>query len=113
MDLDAKAFDALSAKTLQRILSAIDDNVDPDEVEAVPSMGVVTLDFQGARRNWVVNSQSAAGQIWLAAEQRAWHFSHEGDDPTEPHWVTPKTGEELFATLSGLLKEHAGVEVAF
>lgn len=113
MDLDAKAFDSLSAKTLQRILSAIDDHIDPDLVEAVPSMGVVTLDFQGTRRNWVVNSQSAAGQIWLAAEQRAWHFSHEGDDPDEAKWVAPKTGEELFATLSGLLKDHAGVELSF
>tara|TARA_R110002072_G_scaffold51236_3_gene137393 strand:+ start:766 stop:1107 length:342 start_codon:yes stop_codon:yes gene_type:complete len=113
MDLDAKAFDLLSAKTLQRILSAIDDQIDPDVVEAIPSMGVVTLDFQGTRRNWVVNSQSAAGQIWLAAEQRAWHFSHVGDDPDEAKWVTPKTGEELFATLSGLLKEHAAVELSF
>lgn len=112
MLLDAKAFDTLSAKTLERILQAIDDGVDPDVVEAVPSMGVVTLDFQGTRRNWIVNSQSAAGQIWLAAEQRAWHFSHEGEDPEEARWVTPKTGEELFATLTALLQE-AGVSLSF
>ena len=103
--LDPKAFDLLAAQTLDRIVQAIDDQLDPDLVEAVPSMGVVTLDFQGQRRNWIVNSQSAASQ------QRAWHFAHEGASPEDPRWVAPKTGEELFATLQGLLKEHLGVDL--
>ncbi|MBL4848535.1 MAG: iron donor protein CyaY [Planctomycetes bacterium] len=111
--LDAKAFDTLATKTLDRIVRVIDDEVDPDVVEAVPSMGVVTLDFGDARRKWIVNSQSAAVQIWLAAEQRAWHFSHEGKDQDDPVWIAPKTSEELFATLSGLLKEQLGLSITF
>lgn len=111
--LDAQTFDKVARQTLNRILTAIDDAVDPDLVEAVPSDGVVRLDFQGQRRDWVVNSQSAALQIWLAAEQRAWHFAHVGDDPEQQRWVADKTGDELFATLSGLLKQHVGVEVTF
>lgn len=111
--LDPKAFDLLASKSLDRIVQAIDDQLDPDVVEAVPSMGVVTLDFQGKRRNWIVNSQSAAVQIWLAAEQRAWHFAHQGQTPEEQRWVAPKTGEELFATLSALFAEHLDVEISF
>lgn len=107
-DLDASTFDKLATATLERIVAAFDD-VDPDEVEAVPGLGTVKLDFQGRRRPWVVNSQSAARQMWLAAEQRAWHFAW---DAARSQWVAPKTGEELYATLSGLLAEHAGLSVA-
>lgn len=108
--LDPQTFDKLASHTLDRIITAFDE-VDPDTVEAVPSDGVVRLDFQGTRRDWVVNTQRGALQIWLAAEQRAWHFAHDGSDGGT--WVAPKTGEELLTTLSGLLKQHAGVDVAF
>lgn len=112
MDLDEKRYDQLAARTLARIDRAFAD-VDPDQIESVVSDGVVKLDFQGQRRPWVVSTQRAARQIWLAAEQRAWHFAHEGDDPDAERWVAPKTGEELFETLERLLVEHAGVEVRF
>ena len=103
--IDPKGFDRLARETLDHILQALDE-LDPDLVEAVPSDGVVKLEFQGQRRPWVVNSQSAAQQIWLAAEQRAWHFARDGE-----RWVAEKTQEELFATLTGLLREHVGIEV--
>lgn len=109
--IDEATFDKLSQQILDRILHRVDE-VDPDVVEAVPSAGVVRLDWQGARRDWVVNSQRAALQIWLAAEQRAWHFGYD-ESGEEPRWVSPKTGEELFATLSGLLREHAGLDLSF
>lgn len=111
MTLDEKAFDKVAAQTLDRILTAFDE-VDPDQVEAVPSAGVVRFDFQGRRRDWVVNTQRGALQIWLAAEQRAWHFAHAGDTPDEQRWVSPKTGEELFGTLEALLQEHEGIEIS-
>ncbi|MGE0709995.1 MAG: iron donor protein CyaY [Planctomycetota bacterium] len=109
--IDEASFDKAAAKTLERIVVAFDE-VDPDQVEASPSMGVVRLEFGSGRRSWVVNSQRGSLQIWLAAEQRAWHFSGEGD-ASEPRWVSPKTGEELFQTLSGLLAEHEGLTVSF
>jgi len=110
-NFDAKAFERAAAQTLERILTALDE-VDPDVVEGVPSSGVVRLDWQGKRGDWIVNSQSAALQIWLAAERRAWHFAHQGS-AEEPRWVSEKTGEELFATLSGLLREHGGLDLTF
>ena len=111
MDLDEKAYDKLAARTLARIDQAFEE-VDPDQVESVVSDGVVKLEFQGRRRPWVVSTQRAARQIWLAAEQQAWHFAHQGDDPQVERWVAPKTGEELFATLSRLLREHEQLEVS-
>jgi len=112
MPLDEKQYDKLATDTLARVERAFDD-VDPDVVEPVPSDGVVKLEFQGARRPWVVSTQRAAQQMWLAAEQRAWHFQHASDDPSEPRWVADKTGDELFATLAGLLREAVDLEVDF
>lgn len=112
MELDEKRYDRLATRTLARVDRALAE-VDPDQVESVVSDGVVKLEFQGRRRPWVVSTQRAARQIWLAAEQRAWHFAHEGEDPEAERWVASKTGEELFATLGGLLREHEGLSVRF
>ncbi|RMG09975.1 MAG: iron donor protein CyaY [Planctomycetota bacterium] len=111
-ELTEREFEALAHRTLQRVVEAFDP-VDPDEVEAVPSDGVVRLDFQGRRAPWVVNSQRGAKQIWLAADRQAWHFAHAGEGPEDLRWVSPKTGEELFETLGRLLEERAGVSVRF
>lgn len=110
MPLDEKQFDKLAAATFERVFAAFDD-VDPDEVETVPSAGVIKFDFQGARRAWVLSTQRAVRQLWLAAEQKAWHFAHQGD-ADEQAWFEHKSGVELFATLRELLQE-AGVEVDF
>lgn len=109
--LDEKQFDKLAAAVFDRVLEAFDD-VDPDQVEATPSAGVVKFDFQGRRRPWILSTQRAVRQLWLAAEQRAWHFAHRGE-PDEQAWFEHKSGEELFATLRGLLAEHEGVDVSF
>ena len=89
------------------------EEIDPDEVEAVVSDGVVKLEFGDGRRAWVVSTQRAARQIWLAADQRAWHFAYVDGEGDQTKWVADKTGDELFATLTGLLKQTAGLELEF
>lgn len=106
--MDERTFQQIAEDILARVVAALDE-VDPDVVEAVPSEGVVRLEFGSARRPWIVNSQRGAHQIWLAAEQHAWHFAPTGDDP--PRWVCDKTGDELFSTLTRLLREHEAVSV--
>jgi len=107
-ELDDATYDKLAYATLQRIDQAFED-VDPDVVEAVPSAGVIKFEFENSpRRTWVVSTQRAAQQMWLAAEQRAWHFEREGDV-----WRCTKGPEELFSTLAGLFKEHLGLEISF
>lgn len=106
-ELDDATYDKLAYATLQRIDQAFED-VDPDLVEAVPSAGVIKFEFADGRRTWVVSTQRAAQQMWLAAEQRAWHFTREGDA-----WRSTKGPEELLPTLAALFKEHLGLEVSF
>lgn len=111
--IDEQRFDKLANATLERVVAAFDE-IDPDVVEVSgPSMGVVRLEFGSGRSPWIVNTQRAALQIWLAAERRAWHFAYAEDAAGGGTWVADKTGEELFATLTQLLREHEGVAVSF
>ncbi len=66
--------------------------------------GVLTVEFFDGTR-YVVNSQRAARQIWLAAERSAWHFDW---DEARRAWVATKSGEELWETLGRLLREKLG-----
>jgi CyaY protein len=86
------------------------DAVDPDLVDCETAGDVVTLTFANGRK-CIVNTQRPTRQIWLAANARAWHFSW---DAASRRWLDDKgRGEELFATLAGVLRQAAGVEVTF
>jgi CyaY protein len=101
--MDEATFDHSAREELQAIEDAFAD-VDPDQVEVSVSDGVLRLDLRDGTRV-VINSHRAARQIWMAAISTAWHF-----DPTDGGtWVAPKTGEELRATLAGLLRDRIGI----
>jgi CyaY protein len=101
--MDEATFDHSARTELQAIEDAFAD-VDPDQVEVSVSDGVLRLDLRDGTKV-VINSHRAARQIWMAAIATAWHF-----DPTGTgSWVAPKTGEELRATLKGLLRDRIGI----
>jgi len=99
-------FDEQAHDELRHIEDAFAD-VDPDAVEVTTSDGVLRLDLRDGTKI-VINSHRAARQIWLAAVASAWHF-----DPTaDGSWRSPKSGDELRATLTRLVREHAGLDLA-
>lgn len=103
--MDEATFDHAAREELRTIEDAFAD-IDPDEVEVSTSDGVLRLDLRDGTRI-VINSHRAARQIWMAAVATAWHF-----DPTEQGtWVAAKSGEELRATLAGLLRNRIGLEL--
>ena len=89
-------------RDLEDRLSAID----PDDVEVSTAAGVPRLDLRDGTRV-VINSHRAAGQIWMAAVDTAWHF----DPLPDGRWLATRTNEELRPTLIRLLREHVGVTV--
>lgn len=103
--MDEAAFDLLARRELQDLENAFAD-VDPDDVEVSSSDGVLRLDLQDGTKI-VINSHRAARQIWMAAIATAWHFDPAGDGT----WVAAKTGEELRAAVTRLVRERAGVDV--
>jgi CyaY protein len=106
--MDESRYLDLADQTFRSIESAL-EGTDPDEVDYERAGDVLTLTFSGNRR-CVLNTQRPTRQIWLAANARAWHFSY--DEQTR-RWVDDKgRNEELFATLAGIIKAQAGVDVS-
>lgn len=104
--MDDKTFDTLARDELRAIEDRLAD-VDPDEVEVSTSDGILRLDLRDGTRI-VINSHRAARQIWMAAVASAWHFDP-GDDG---RWVAAKTGDELRSTVTRVVKERIGLELA-
>ena len=103
--VDEGTFDKLGRAELAHIEDAF-GTVDPDEVEASSSDGVLTLALRDGVRI-VINTHRAARQIWMAAVASAWKF-----DPTpDGRWRTGR-GDELRATVCKVIKERVGIDVA-
>ncbi|MCA9597608.1 MAG: iron donor protein CyaY [Myxococcales bacterium] len=88
---------------LRALVDAL-DAVEDDEVEAELASDILTVEFSDDSK-YVVNSHSAARQIWMAAERNAWHFDWV---PEKSAWIAAKTGDELWDTLARVLGEKLG-----
>src|SRR5262245_44578219 len=103
--MDDATFDHVARAELRAIEDAFCD-IDPDDVDVSSSDGVLRLDLRDGTKI-VINSHRAARQIWMAAVASAWHF-----DPTaDGTWIAAKSGDELRATLTRLLRDHIGLEL--
>jgi len=103
---DEAIFDEQARDELRHIEDALAD-VDPDQVDVSTSDGVLRLDLRDGTKI-VINSHRAARQIWMAAVASAWHF----DPGADGSWRAAKTGDELRATVTRLVREHVGLELA-
>lgn len=96
---DAEAtLDALEA-ALER---AADGGLD---VEVERSGNVITLTFEDDSKI-VVNSHSAAQEIWVAARSGGFHYRRR-----DGRWIDGRSGDELYAALSRLVSQQSGSPV--
>lgn len=107
--MDEATYLHLADATFKRVENAFCD-ADPDVVDCERVGDVMTLTFKGGKR-CVMNTQRPTRQVWLAANARGWHFSY---DEARGTWLDDKgQGDELFATIARIVKEHVGVDVSF
>lgn len=105
--VDERTYESLASEAFKQILDLLDD-VDPDDVDVEHAGDVVTL-LCSAGQRIVLNTQRPARQIWLAGDERAWHFSY---DSVRTGWFDEKRpDQELLATISSLVRKLAGVEL--
>jgi iron-sulfur cluster assembly protein CyaY len=99
--MDEKQFERLASDELERIEEALSalDGVDVDLAD-----GILTLELDEGPKV-IVNSHSAARQIWVAANLAAGHFS---PDPKTGRWFDSRTGEDLWDRLQSILTERLG-----
>lgn len=101
--MDKAEFSKLVRGVFSRIMDAFDE-LDPDVVEADQRADFIEIVFADGAC-FVVSTQSAAHQIWLAAESRGWHFQY---DSTKAAWISIRGGDELITTLQDLTSARLG-----
>jgi CyaY protein len=102
-------YHALVGPVFKRIVAAVDE-VDPDVLEADSTGEMVTLTAASGEK-CIVNTQRAARQIWVAGKSQGIHFDYEEGSGL---WRDDKgKGLELFAFVAEVVREMAGVELAF
>jgi CyaY protein len=105
--MESSEFQRLADDCLARVARWL-EGFDPDELDFSTSDGVVTLDFPDGRR-FVLNRQTAAQQMWLAAGARAWHY---GWDAARSAWLDDRDGHGLEGRLAAVVSEKLARAVA-
>jgi len=99
-------FLAQAEATLTAIAAALDRLNDEDvvDVECSRSGNVLEIEFIDNGSKIIVNSQAPMREMWVAARSGGFHYKRVGDA-----WINTRDGSELFAALSSLASEQAGV----
>jgi len=98
-------FHKLAAVTLSHIEQAV-ENCGAD-IDFENAGEILELEFAN-RSKIIINKQSAASQIWVAAKSGGFHYSF---DEGAQQWRNDQNGAELFTELSRLMSEQAGAPV--
>ena len=95
----SKRADSFMAEVLTTL-----DEIDPDELDCMLAMGVLTMEFADGTKA-IMNRQTAAHQIWLAYGATAWHFAF---DPETQDWSDTKDRGELRSVLAATISAKLG-----
>jgi CyaY protein len=92
-------------RILLRLEQAVEDS--GLDIDFENAGDILTLEFANGSKI-IVNKQAAANQIWVAARAGGFHYSFDADKKL---WLNDQNGEELFAQLSHLASQQAGVRI--
>jgi len=95
-------------KLAEAVLAALERAFEagaPDADVQTKGEGLLEIEFEDGSK-MVINRHGAAREIWVAARSGGHHFRYDGTD-----WRDTRDGAELFAAVSRLASEQAGVAV--
>jgi CyaY protein len=100
-------FQRAAEATLDAIEASLEGAIDRGnlDLELERQGNVITLVFEDDSRI-IVNSHSAAREIWVAARAGGFHYRRDG-----ARWVDGRSGDELWAALSRLVSQQGGKAV--
>lgn len=106
--MSEQAFLQAAQQTLDAIESGLERIVESADVDIdLERQGnVLTLTFEDDAQI-VINSHSAAQEIWVAARSGGFHYRLR-----DAGWIDSRSGDELFAALSRLVSEQSGTAVS-
>lgn len=101
-----QAFQDAAEATLDAVEAALERAADAGlDLEIERQGNVITLTFDDDSKI-VVNSHSAAREIWVAARSGGFHYRLQ-----DGRWIDGRSGDELFAALSRVVSQQGGSPV--
>lgn len=101
-----QAFQRDAEAALDAIEAALERAADGElDVDVDRQSNVITMTFEDDSKV-IVNSHSAAQEIWVAARSGGFHYRL-----TDGRWIDGRSGDELFAALSRLVSQQGGLAV--
>jgi len=97
-------FENLAAAALTALESAFEAGAPDADVQS-KGAGVLEIEFEDGSK-MIINRHGAAREIWVAAKAGGFHFRHDGTV-----WRDTRDGTDLFAAVSRLATEQAGMPV--
>ncbi|HEY4073547.1 MAG TPA: iron donor protein CyaY [Herbaspirillum sp.] len=100
LDLADQAF-----SSIENSLEIAAETTDLD-IECSRSGNVLEIECIENRSKIIINTQASMQEIWVAAKSGGFHYKYDGSI-----WRNTRDGSELFAVLSSIVSEQAGVTV--
>ena len=100
-------FALIADECLERVATWL-ERFDPDEVDYTTSDGVLKIEFPDGV-TFVLNRQTAARQVWFAADVHAWHYDLQADGS----WRSTKGDEDLSVSIAEAVGTKLGRRVEF
>jgi CyaY protein len=102
--MNESEYTRLADETLGKIEHALEAADDALDFELAPG-GVLEVEFENGSKI-IINKQSATQEIWVAAKSGGYHYRWDGSA-----WRDTRSGDELFAALSGFATAQAGSDI--
>jgi CyaY protein len=98
----------MAEATMDRIEAALEraSGESDLDVECSRSGNVLEIEFVDNGSKIIINSQAPMQEIWVAAKSGGFHYKRDGE-----RWIDTRDQSELFAALSRMVSEQAGVEL--
>ena len=94
-------------KIADETILAIEESIESAgiDVDYENADGVLTLEFDNGSKI-IINKQTPARQIWVAAKSGGFHYNYENNQ-----WRNDQDQTELLTELSKLMSEQAGEKI--
>lgn len=102
--MNESEFERIADAAIAALERAFESGVPDADVQA-KGTGMLEVEFEDGSK-MVINRHSAAREIWVAARSGGFHFRYDGTG-----WRDTRDGTELFAAVSRLASQQAGVPV--
>ncbi len=96
---------------IEEIIIQIEDALEEldNDIDYESSDGMLTIVLEN-KSQIIINRQSAALQLWLAAKSGGYHFDYINNDDKKG-WYDDRSGKLFFDTLNRCLTEQSGENI--